>query len=178
MATVFDAVFSSRSGLGDVGITVDPFTGRMCSYIPAVTRYPGGPVVTRDSFFDSVQGQMVQGRIGTTIAPELTHLKDTFNCGVSHTGDGYVMMVRFQNAARFNHVFLARSTDGIAWTHTPELLDLPNLPAAPAAAGVAGSGLEIPPGKKWHRGVFYDPRITQIEDGSYCVALAVDYDTL
>jgi predicted GH43/DUF377 family glycosyl hydrolase len=178
MDTIFDSTLSTRTGLGDIGVTVDPFTGEACTYLPTVTRYPGGPVINREIFLQSVREQILKGRASETIDAHLRDLKDTFNVGVAHVGDGYVMMVRFQNAARFNHVFLAHSTDGIHWSPTPELLQLPDLPLAPAPEGIEAGGLDIPAGTQWHPGVFYDPRITQMDDGTYLVALAVDYDTI
>lgn len=178
MPTIFDSVFSSRTGLADVGVSVDPFTGKTSTHIPVIVRHPASPVVTRELFFESVRQQIIEGTADPSISQHLNDLKDVFNVGLAHYGDGYVMMVRFQSSTRYNHIFLAKSSDGISWTQIPRLLDLPELPDAPDPKGVSKSGYNIPADKKWHKGIFYDPRITQMEDGNYYIALPVDYDTL
>lgn len=178
MTNIFDSVLSSDAGLGDIGVSVDPFTGATCTSMPVVSRYPGGPVFTQQKFFESVRRQVARGELQASIPDPLISLKDTFNCGIAHHGGRFVMLVRFQNAARYNHVFLAKSDDGVRWEADPTLLDLPDLPPAPAREGIERGGFDIPADKPWHRGVVYDPRITQMEDGTYYIALAVDYDTL
>lgn len=179
MKTIFDTVLHSRTGMVDVQTAVDPFTGKSTAVVPTVVRHPSNPVGSREIFFETVQEQMLAGTVAPkTVSPHLFNIVDTFNCGIAHHDGRYLMLVRFQNATRYNHIYLAISDDGVRWSHNPKLLDLPNLPESPDAEGIAHSGWDIPPGKKWHPGIFYDPRVTQMDDGSYLIALAVDYDTV
>lgn len=176
MQTIFDTILDARTGLGDVGVAIDPFTGATSRHLPVAVRFPGGPVVSREHFFASVCGRAL--RAGTAELPSaLRALEDTFNCGVAHADGRYVMLVRFQDASRSNHVYLATSGDGIRWEHEPRLIELPDLPAEPVAEGIRASGYDIPPGTRWRKGVVYDPRVTQTPDEWYHVTLAVDYDT-
>jgi beta-1,4-mannooligosaccharide/beta-1,4-mannosyl-N-acetylglucosamine phosphorylase len=179
MKTIFETVLHSRQGMGDVQTAVDPFTGRTTTVVPVVVRHPENPVASRAAFFESAQEWILSGAMsGERISPRLHQLEDTFNCGIAHHDGRYVMLVRYQSASRYNHIYLATSDDGVRWDHIPELLDLPGLPAAPDAQGIAKSGWQVGPDTKWHPGLFYDPRVTQLEDGSYLVALAVDYDSV
>ncbi|MGI8905379.1 MAG: hypothetical protein ACR2IE_02685 [Candidatus Sumerlaeaceae bacterium] len=178
MTDIFSTILHSRTGMSDVQSAVDPFTGKNTIMLPPVVRHPANPVASRAGFFESVLEHKLAGTVPGGLAPQLRNLQDTFNCGVAHYDGRYVMLVRFQNQQRQNDIYLATSHDGVRWDHTPELLDLPNLPAAPDPGGLARSGWQLPEGKPWHKGQFYDPRITQMEDGSYLIALAVDYDTI
>jgi predicted GH43/DUF377 family glycosyl hydrolase len=141
-------------------------------------RYPGGAVVTQATFVQDVTSGMLSGSVKGAIDPSLYNLQDVFNCGIAHYNGRYVMLVRYQNAARFNHIFLAWSDDGIRWESDPKLLELPNLPERPEAEGLKRSPWDLPADKPWHRGIFYDPRVTHMDDGSYLIAFAVDYDSV
>ena len=177
MTTIFDTVLSSRKGLGDIGVVVDPFSGATSRFIPAVTRYPGGPVLTADGFLDDVQAQMVRKVIPAKIDPRLEILCDVLNPGAAHFQGKYLLAVRFANTRRFTDHYLAESTDGIHWTHHPRVLDLPDLPVRPRQDTLKAANPKLPKGQKWRPGAAYDARITQMGD-EYLVTFAVDYDTL
>lgn len=178
MPNIFETVLHSRTGLSDIQTAVDPFTGTVRTHMPVVVRHPANPVASKAQFFESVLERQLAAAKPQQLAPPVRNLQDTFNCGVSHYDGRYVMLVRFQNQQRYNHVYLATSSDGVNWSHDPTPLDLPNLPPAPDPAGLARSDYNLPADKQWHKGIFYDPRIAQMENGSYLIALAVDYDSV
>jgi predicted GH43/DUF377 family glycosyl hydrolase len=178
MSTLFDTILHSGVSLGDIRVAVDPFTGRVSAFLPAVTRLPGGPLLTADRFFQDVQAQALRRRARPRLDRRLATLADTFNPGVAHFDGGYLMLVRFQNTMRFNSHFVAVSRDGIRWEPRPRVLDLPGLPRAPRADTLRLAHPRLPRGRRWRAGVAYDARITQMAGGDYLVTFAVDYDTL
>jgi len=175
--TIFDRVWSSRNGLGDIGVVVDPFTGKVNTCIPAAVRFPGGPVLKATDFFDDVQAKMLQGGGEARIDPRLATLCDVFNPGAAHFGGKYVLAARFQNIRRYNNHFLAESEDGIHWTCNPRPLEITDLPLKPKESSLRQANPNLPKDQKWHPGVMYDARITQMGD-EYLMTLAVDYDTV
>ena len=177
MATIFDGLWSSRKGLGDVGVVIDPFTGAVNTFIPAAARYPGGPVLTADEFFDQAQRQMLSRAIEPRLDERLSILCDVLNPGAAHFGGKYLLAARFGNTRRFTDHFLAESADGIHWTPRPRVLDLPDLPVRPKADTLRQSYPDLPADQKWHKGFFYDARITQMGE-EYLITFAVDYDTV
>ena len=177
MKTIFETLLSSRKGLGDIGVVVDPFTGRVNTCIPAASRYPGGPVLKAADFFDDVQGQMLRGQIDLKLDPRLSMLCDVLNPGAAHYNGKYVLVARFANTRRFTDHFLAESSDGIHWTCNPRVLDLPNLPRAPKESTLRAANPNLPKDQAWRPGVMYDARVTQMGD-EYLMTQAVDYDTL
>jgi len=126
--TIFDTVLSSRRGLGDIGVVVDPFTGRVNTCIPAAVRYPGGPVLKAADFYDDAQRQMVRGQIEPKLDPRLSILCDVLNPGAAHYKGKYLLAARFANIRRFTDHFLAESEDGIHWTCSPRVLNIPDAP--------------------------------------------------
>ncbi len=175
--TIFDTVLSSRKGLGDIGVLVDPFTGKVNTCIPAAARYPGGPVLKAADFFDDAQRQMVRGQIEPKLDPRMAILCDVLNPGAAHYKGKYLLAARFANIRRFTDHFLAESEDGIHWTCNPRVLDLPDLPKAPKASSLRLANPNLPKDQLWRPGAMYDARITQMGD-EYLIAMAVDYDTL
>jgi predicted GH43/DUF377 family glycosyl hydrolase len=177
MQNIFDTILSSRDNLGDIGVLVDPFTGKTNTHIPVVTRFPNGPIMDMKKFLDSVQMQMLKGQIDvdSVKAPLLT-LTDTFNPGIAHYNGKYVMLVRASNTSRIQDIYLAESEDGINWKHNPVSIKLNGIPSSPNPV-FKELNPDLDDDTQWHAGAYYDPRITQLEDGGYIVALAVDYDT-
>jgi len=176
--SVFDETLSSQSGLGEVSVVVDPFSRDCSVYVPAVTKHPANPVLTKESFFTDVQSQMVRGSPADALAPCLYDVKDLFNPGVAHHDGGFAMLVRYQNASRRNGLFLATSEDGIAWKHGMREIELIGMPPAPEETQRRAYAPDLPDDVAWRPGVPYDPRVTQTTDGGHLVALAVDYDTV
>lgn len=176
--SIFSTVYDNGTGFGDLRVNVDPFTGKTAIHTPVVSRYPKVPLIKREDFFDSVCKKMLRGEIDKRIDHSLETLKTTFNPGLTHFDGKYLMLVRFENAERWNHVYVAMSDDGINWDHNPVLCKLPDLPKTPdmdmAASRFGDDILQ----KKWRDGDMYDPRITQMDNGEYFITFAVDYDTL
>ena len=178
MRTIFDTILRSHASLSDVQVAVDPFTGRTSTFLPVVARLPGGPLLDARRVVGEVQAQALRQGQAARLDPRLAILTDVFNPGLAHVGDGYVMLVRFGNAARFNDQFVATSRDGLHWDPVPRVLDLPDLPPAPRADTLRRAHPHLPADQQWHPGIVYDPRVTSFENGEHLVTFAVDYDTL
>jgi len=177
MKTIFEKSFSSRTGLEDIGVQVDPYTGKCCTHIPVVSRYPNGPIIDKNQFLDSVQEQMLDGCIQPEIKAPLDTLTDCFNPGIAHYKGKYVMLVRSSNTARIQELYLAESEDAIHWTHHPIPIHWPDFPMVPKMDVVKELKADLTDEQDWHS-AYYDPRITQMDTGEYLITLAVDYDTV
>lgn len=178
MNSIFETILHSDTSLSDIQASVDPFTGRTSTFLPVVTRLPGGPIIDVRRFLRNVQAQRLRCGTPRRLDPRLVSIEDVFNPGVAHFQGGHVMLVRFQNSTGFNDHYRADSTDGVQWEPVPQALDLPDLPPAPREDTLRRAHPELPKNQKWHVGVFYDPRITEFRNGEYLVTIAVDYDTL
>ncbi len=178
MSDIFSLPFSSLSGLGEISVSVDPFTGESCLHIPAVVKHPANPILTKEHFFADIQRQVLSGASVDDLSRRLYDVKDLFNPGLAHVAGGFAMLVRFQNSSRFNDLYLARSADGLAWSHSMKELALTGAPDSPNAEQRRQVAPDLPEDTQWYKPIFYDPRITEMEDGFYLIALAADYDTV
>ena len=175
MKTIFDRTFSTPRNMGNIVLTVDPFTGRTNTYLPPVVRYPDGPLLAMRDFIASSQTQMLHGEMPVQMDADLATIKDVYNPGLAHYQNGYVMLVRYGNSFRGQEMYLATSDDGICWKHIPRPLRWP-IPPKPRADSLKAANPELPAKQTWRKPMYYDPRITQMGD-EYLVTLAVDYDT-
>lgn len=84
-------------------------------------------------------------------------IKNVFNSGIIKFNDKYIMVCRVEDSALVDRFWLADSDDGYKFTPRPEPVDMPH---------------EDPEFKEYTAGMYYDPRVTKIDDAYYMVHAA------
>ena len=106
---------------------------------PLAVRYEHNPILTGDAF------------------PAGWGIVRVFNSGAIKWGDRYIMACRAEDAAIWNHLWIADSDDGIHFTPRPEPIALP---------------YDDPLFAEYAATMVYDPRITEIDGAFYLVHAA------
>ncbi len=109
-----------------------------------IARHPNNPILTRSDVPD--------------IHPQIVDATSVFNPGAIRFNDQYLLMLRVQSRGRETYLVMAESSDGVAFTTRPELVQL--------------RGIENVAEQIYH---VYDPRLT-LTDGSVYVMFAADTD--
>lgn len=89
--------------------------------------------------------------------PDEYGITTVFNSGIIKHKGRYIMMCRVENRALVNRIWIAESVDGLKFTPRPAPIDLPH---------------EDPLFAEYTAGMYYDPRITKIDDVFYVVHAA------
>lgn len=89
--------------------------------------------------------------------PAEARIARVFNSGVIKHNERYVMACRAENRELHNSIWIAESSDGVHFVPRPTPIDVP----------------ELDPGwAEYTKGMYYDPRITKIEDTYYLMHAA------
>ena len=89
--------------------------------------------------------------------PEGSGIKRVFNSGVAKAGKRYVMACRVEDAALRNRIWIADSDDGYHFVPRPHPAELPE---------------KDPEFAEYTAGMYYDPRITELEGSFYLMHAA------
>jgi predicted GH43/DUF377 family glycosyl hydrolase len=89
--------------------------------------------------------------------PPASGIKRVFNSGIIKAGRRYVMACRVEDAALRNRIWIAESDDGYRFTPRPGPVELPN---------------DDPEFAEYTAGMYYDPRITEIDGIFYLMHAA------
>jgi len=93
---------------------------------------------------------------GADFPPE-AHIKRVFNSGVIKEGSRYFMACRVEDRALRNRIWIAESDDGFRFTPRSAPISMPH---------------DEPEFAEYTTGMYYDPRITKIEDTFYLMHAA------
>lgn len=89
--------------------------------------------------------------------PNEAGIKNVFNSGVIKTNGKYIMFCRVENAVLVDRIWLADSDDGFHFKPRPKPITLPH---------------DDPDFKEYTAGMYYDPRVTEIDGVFYIVHAA------
>jgi predicted GH43/DUF377 family glycosyl hydrolase len=89
--------------------------------------------------------------------PSAANIKTVFNSGIIKTHGRYIMLCRVENAALLDRFWIAESTDGYKFTPRPAPVRLPH---------------DNPEFTEYTAGMYYDPRISEIDGVFYIVHAA------
>ena len=95
--------------------------------------------------------------LGKNDFPAAAGIKTVFNSGVIKTGGKYMMMCRVENAALVNRMWVAESDDGYSFRPRQHPVQMPH---------------DDPEFAEYTTGMYYDPRITEIDGVFYIIHAA------